>query len=63
MEDNIYETGIHRITGKRIANTELNAVLENELSMKYAFPGNVALDVIDTDCDGTEKDVCRMTEK
>ena len=31
--------------------------------MKYAFPGNVALDVIDTDCDGTEKDVCRMTEK
>lgn len=33
------------------------------LSMKYAFPGNVALDVIDTDCDGTEKDVCRMTEK
>ena len=25
------------------------------LSMKYAFPGNVALDVIDTDCDGTER--------
>lgn len=31
MEGNIYETGIYGGAGKRIANTELNAVLENDL--------------------------------
>ena len=38
MEGNIYETGIYRGAGKRIANTELNAVLENELSLPAKNP-------------------------
>ena len=32
-------------------------------SCMYAFPGNYALDLMETDCDGTEKDVCRMCKK
>lgn len=32
-------------------------------SCMHAFPGNHALDMMDTDCDGTEKDVCRMCKK
>lgn len=32
-------------------------------SCMYAFPGNYALDLMETDCDGTEKDICRMCKK
>lgn len=32
-------------------------------SCAYAFPGNYALDLMETDCDGTEKDVCRKCKK
>ena len=36
---------------------------KNCSSCMYAFPGSYALDLIDTDCDGSEKDICRKCKK
>ena len=32
-------------------------------SCMHAFPGSHALDLMNTDCDGSEADVCRMCKR
>lgn len=32
-------------------------------SCMYAFPGNYAIDLTSTDCDGTKKDICMKCKR